>query len=85
MADFIGVNRPITYDSAFGEGGDAVGVYRSFFTNTFTNRTWYTVGGYFVFWNSTDASDPLGSQYPGPGVFGVDTAGYAYIAPVAGA
>lgn len=84
MADFIGVNRPITHYTTPGEGGDAVGVDWSFFTD-FINRTWYSPGSLFVFWTTPDNADPSGSQYPGPGVFGVDTTGYAYIAPAAGA
>jgi hypothetical protein len=83
MPDFVGVNRPITYYTTPGEGGDAVGVDWSFFTD-FINRTWYPAGSRFVFWTTPDSPDSTGTQYPGPGVFGVDTAGYAYIAPAAG-
>ena len=40
-----------------------------------TNRVWSLIGGYEVRWK-TVFPDTLGSSYPGPGVFGVDTADY---------
>lgn len=43
---------------------------------TYVNRVFDTVAATFVRWETTTQPDALGTQYPGPGVFGVDTSDY---------
>ena len=43
---------------------------------TYVNRVFDTVAADFVRWNTFDAPDPGGQQYPGPGTFGVQTSDY---------
>lgn len=42
---------------------------------SFSNRTYDNTVSAFVAW-STPEPDPAGAEYPGPGIFGVDTTGY---------
>lgn len=44
--------------------------------NAATNRVYDTVAGRYVTWE-TAYPDPGGAQYPGPGVYGVNTSQYA--------
>jgi len=46
-------------------------------TVTYVNRVWDSVAGpAFVRWTTTNAADPTGAAYPGPGTFGIHTSDY---------
>ncbi len=45
-------------------------------TKKFINKVWDTDANSFVEWLSTDSPDSDGSDYPGPGEFGIDTSHY---------
>jgi len=44
-------------------------------TQYVVNKVWDTVAGEWVPWDTKEIDD-TGKEYPGPGVFGVDTEGY---------
>lgn len=43
------------------------------------NRVWDTAAGGWHVWITTNGADPTGTQYDGPGTFGVDTSNYSVI------
>lgn len=57
----------LVYEATFNETGGV--------TQTVVNRVWDTVAAGFVRW-VTDNIDSSGTQYPGPGTFGVHTSDY---------
>lgn len=88
MADFDKDFWPYSQNDANVYGGTANGedwVPTPATPQMVTNRTWSTILSAWVFWQSPEEPDPTGLLYPGPGTFGADTTGYAFIAPVAGA
>lgn len=61
------------YDTAGNDATDSVGyIAPPEIVTIYVNRVWNTTTNAMVRW-STGAPDPSGAEYPGPGVFGVDT------------
>lgn len=71
QTDTLEIAVPMTEPELTGAGGGCIT------TLTYTNRVWDTQAGPgFVRWDTVGSADSLGTQYPGPGTYGVHTSDY---------